>query len=235
MILKIKDILRKSFKILVIAGVVTALLLTVLNLTVVLSSDPYMYDKNSICSSEDLSQLEGEDIEAIIVLGCGVIGDTPTALLSDRLDAAIELYTNAKVAPKILMSGDHGRENYNEVAVMRQYAIDRGVPSEDIFMDHAGFSTYETMYRAKEIFGIDTAVIVTQEYHLYRALYDARSLGIKCCGVEATGHVFTKQFYWDCREILARSKDFFYSLFKPEPTYLGDTIDIAGSGEVTLD
>ncbi len=235
MILKIKDILRKSFKILVIAGVVTALLLTVLNLTVVLSSDPYMYDKNSICSSEDLSQLEGEDIEAIIVLGCGVIGDTPTALLSDRLDAAIELYKNAKVAPKILMSGDHGRENYNEVAVMRQYAIDRGVPSKDIFMDHAGFSTYETMYRAKEIFGIDTAVIVTQEYHLYRALYDARSLGIKCCGVEATGHVFTKQFYWDCREILARSKDFFYSLFKPEPTYLGDTIDIAGNGEVTLD
>ncbi len=235
MILKIKDILRRSFKILVIVGVVTALLLTVLNLTVVLSSDPYMYDKNSICSSEDLSQLEGEDIEAIIVLGCGVIGDTPTALLSDRLDAAIELYKDAGVAPKILMSGDHGRENYNEVAVMRQYAIDRGVPSEDIFMDHAGFSTYETMYRAKEIFGIDTAVIVTQEYHLYRALYDARSLGIKCCGVEATGHVFTKQFYWDCREILARSKDFFYSLFKPEPTYLGDTIDIAGNGEVTLD
>ncbi|MCR5529896.1 MAG: YdcF family protein [Saccharofermentans sp.] len=233
--MKIKDILRRSFKILVIVGVVTALLLTVLNLTVVLSSDPYMYDKNSICSSEDLSQLEGEDIEAIIVLGCGVIGDTPTALLSDRLDAAIELYKDAGVAPKILMSGDHGRENYNEVAVMRQYAIDRGVPSEDIFMDHAGFSTYETMYRAKEIFGIDTAVIVTQEYHLYRALYDARSLGIKCCGVEATGHVFTKQFYWDCREILARSKDFFYSLFKPEPTYLGDTIDIAGNGEVTLD
>ena len=86
-----------------------------------------------------------------------------------------------------------------------------------------------------EIFGIDTAVIVTQEYHLYRALYDARSLGIKCWGVEATGHVFTKQVYWDLREVLARTKDFFYTIFKPEPTYLGDTIDIEGNGEVTLD
>lgn len=230
-----KNLLKKIFKFCIIAGILLALLVLVLDLTVVFSSRPYMYSGSDISSASDLSSLEGEDIDAIIVLGCGVIGDTPTALLSDRLDAAIELYKNAKVAPKILMSGDHGRENYNEVSVMRQYAIDRGVPSEDIFMDHAGFSTYETMYRARYIFGVDTAVVVTQEYHLYRALYDARALGIKCCGVEATGHVFAKQLYWDCREVLARTKDFFFSLFKPEPTYLGDTIDIAGNGEVTLD
>jgi vancomycin permeability regulator SanA len=231
----LKKLLKKIFKFCVIAGLIAALLVLIFDLTVVLSSKPYMYGKDEISSSSDLSSLEGEDIEAIIVLGCGVHGDTPTTLLSDRLDAAIELYKNAKVAPKILMSGDHGRENYNEVAVMRQYAIDHGVPSEDIFMDHAGFSTYETMYRAKYIFGVDTAVIVTQEYHLYRALYDARALGIKCCGVEATGHVFAKQFVWDCREVLARTKDFFFSIFKPKPTYLGDTIDITGNGEVTLD
>ncbi len=230
-----KRILKKIFKFCVISGVIAALLILIFDLTVVFSSRPYMYEKSDVTSSSDLSSLEGKDIDAIIVLGCGVHGDTPTTLLSDRLDAAIELYKNANVAPKILMSGDHGRDNYNEVAVMRQYALDRGVPSEDIFMDHAGFSTYETMYRAKYIFGVDTAVVVTQEYHLYRALYDARALGISCCGVEADGHVFTKQLYWDCREVLARTKDFFYSIFKPKPTYLGDSIDIAGNGEVTLD
>lgn len=230
-----KRLLKKIFKFFVIAGLIAALLVLIFDLTVVFTSKPYMYSKEDISSVSDFDQLRDTDVEAIIVLGCGVHGDTPTPLLSDRLDAAIEIYKNAKVAPKILMSGDHGRDNYNEVAVMRQYALDRGVPSEDIFMDHAGFSTYETMYRAKYIFGVDTAVVVTQEYHLYRALYDARALGIKCCGVEATGHEFAGQFYWDCREILARTKDFFYSIFKPKPTYLGDTIDITGSGEVTLD
>ncbi len=230
-----KRLLKKIFKFCVIAGLIAALLVLIFDLTVVFTSKPYMYSKEDITSAADFDQLQDTDVEAIIVLGCGVHGDTPTTLLSDRLDAAIEIYKNAKVAPKILMSGDHGRDNYNEVAVMRQYALDRGVPSEDIFMDHAGFSTYETMYRAKYIFGVDTAVVVTQEYHLYRALYDARALGIKCCGVEATGHEFAGQFYWDCREILARTKDFFYSIFKPKPTYLGDTIDITGSGEVTLD
>ena len=230
-----KRLLKKIFKFCVISGLIAALLVLIFDLTVVFTSKPYMYSKEDITSAADFDQLQDTDVEAIIVLGCGVHGDTPTTLLSDRLDAAIEIYKNAKVAPKILMSGDHGRDNYNEVAVMRQYALDRGVPSEDIFMDHAGFSTYETMYRAKYIFGVDTAVVVTQEYHLYRALYDARALGIKCCGVEATGHEFAGQFYWDCREILARTKDFFYSIFKPKPTYLGDTIDITGSGEVTLD
>ena len=230
-----KKLIKKIFKFCLITGLIAALLITLFDLIVVFTSKPYMYSKEDITSASDFEQLKDEDVEAIIVLGCGVHGDTPTTLLSDRLDAAIEIYKNAKAAPKILMSGDHGRENYNEVAVMRQYAIDRGVPSEDIFMDHAGFSTYETMYRAKYIFGVDTAVVVTQEYHLYRALYDARALGIKCCGVEATGHVFMKQFYWDCREVLARVKDFFYSIIKPEPTFLGDEIDIAGNGEVTLD
>lgn len=232
---KISDFIKKTFKVCVIAGLIGVILLTVLNLVVVLSSDPYIYDKSDISTADDLTQLAGEDIDAIIVLGCGVHGDTPTTLLADRLDAAISLYKESGVAPKLLMSGDHGRDDYNEVAVMRQYAIDRGVPSEDIFMDHAGFSTYETMYRAREIFGVKKAVIVTQEYHLYRALYDARAMGIECCGVEATGHVFAAQLKWDARELLARSKDFFFSIFKPEPTYLGDTIDITGNGEVTLD
>lgn len=176
---------------------------------------------------------DGNTYECIIVLGCGVWGDDPTPLLSDRLDAAVELYKEG-AAPKILMSGDHGRDGYDEVNVMRQYAIDRGVPSEDIFMDHAGFSTYETMYRAKEIFGVDSAVVVTQEYHLFRALYDAKHMGIEAVGTEATGHEFAAMPKWEFRETLARPKDIIWCIVKPEPTYLGEKIDISGNGEVTL-
>ena len=214
--------LFKIVGVLVLIGLVT---LISLNLLVCLSSKKSM---RSIENSND-----NKEYECIIVLGCGVRGDTPTALLSDRLDAAIELY-NMGAAPKILMSGDHGRDGYDEVNVMRKYAMDRGVPSEDIFMDHAGFSTYETMYRAKSIFGIDSAVVVTQEYHLYRALYDARAMGITCVGTEATGHVFSAQPMWNFREALARVKDVIWCIVKPQPTYMGETIDISGNGEVTL-
>ncbi len=197
-----------------------------MNLIVCLSS------KNRMRSIEN--SLAADDYQCIIVLGCGVWGDTPTPLLSDRLDAAISLY-KAKVATKILMSGDHGQSNYDEVNVMRNYAITHGVDSEDIFLDHAGFSTYETMYRAHTIFGISKAVVVTQKYHLYRALYDARSLGIDADGTIAVGHRFMSQLIWDIREYAGRCKDFLWCIFKPLPTYLGKKIDITGNGEVTLD
>ena len=181
------------------------------------------------------ASLNDKGYDCIIVLGCGVLGDQPTPLLSDRIDAAIALY-KAKVAPKILMSGDHGRDGYDEVSVMRQYAMDRGVPSEDIFMDHAGFSTYETMYRAAEIFGIRKAVVVTQEYHLYRALYDAVNFGIEVQGTIAEGHEFSEinMFNWQVREVLARCKDVIWCIIKPDPSFLGEKIDISGNGEVTL-
>ena len=103
-------------------------------------------------------------------------------MLRDRLDEGIALY-KAGCAPKILMSGDHGSEYYNEVSVMKNYAIKQGVPSEDIFLDHAGFSTYESMYRARAIFGAEKVVIVTQKYHLTRAVYNAKNLGMDAYGV----------------------------------------------------
>ncbi len=205
---------------------VIALLVAGLNLIVCLSAQGSMH------SAED--SLNGNGYDCIIVLGCGVWGKQPTPLLSDRLDAAIRLYQNG-AAPKLLMSGDHGQKDYDEVSVMRQYALDRGVPSEDIFLDHAGFSTYETMYRAQDIFGVKKAVVVTQKYHLYRALYDAKAFGIQADGVIATGHVFAAQPMWNAREALARGKDFVWCVFKPEPTFRGEKIDIGGSGEATLD
>ena len=218
--------LRTFLKIVLIAAAAALILTIGINILVCSSA------KDKMRSVEDSISDKGYD--CIIVLGCGVWGQTPTPLLSDRLDAAIALY-KAGAAPKLLMSGDHGRKNYNEVAVMRQYALERGVPSEDIFMDHAGFSTYETMYRAREVFGVKKAVIVTHEYHLSRALYDASALGIDAKGTIATGHVFAQQKMWELREAAARVKDFLWCVFKPQPTYLGEKIDITGNGEATLD
>lgn len=176
-----------------------------------------------------------EEIDCILVLGCGVRDDgTPSHMLEDRLRRGVELY-KAGAAPKLLMSGDHGRTNYDEVNTMKQYAIDAGVPSEDIFMDHAGFSTYESMYRAKEVFCAKRILIVTQEYHLYRAIYVARALGLEAYGVACDYRTYSGQFNRDIREILARDKDFFTAIFQPKPTYGGETIPVFGNGDLTND
>ena len=188
--------------------------------------------KNQIISVEESSNLE--DIDCIIILGAGIWGDKPSPMLEDRLLQGIELYNN-NVSTKIIMSGDHGREEYDEVNIMKEFAIEKGVPSENIFMDHAGFSTYESIYRAKEIFEADKIVIVTQKYHLYRALHIANSLGIEAYGVGADPRQYVGAMYREIREILARNKDFVKCLFKPEPTYLGETIPVSGNGNATND
>ena len=102
-------------------------------------------------------------------------------------------------------------------------------------MDHAGFSTYESMYRAKEVFCARRVVIVTQKYHLYRAIYVARALGLEAYGVAAAGDDYGGQLYRDIREVLARNKDFFTSIFKPQPEYLGKAIPVSGNGDITND
>ena len=188
---------------------------------------------NSIISSTDAEYFEGTD--CILVLGAGVRADgSPSHMLEDRLLTAIKLYENG-AAPKILMSGDHGTAGYDEVNTMKDFAIEKGVPSEDIFMDHAGFSTYESIYRAKDIFEAESVIIVTQRYHLYRAIYLAESLGLKAIGVPADLRSYTGQSYRDMREHIARAKDFFYAIIKPEPTYLGETIPVSGNGNITND
>lgn len=188
---------------------------------------------NYILSAEDAAQLT--DVDCILVLGCGVRDDgTPSDMLRDRLLRGIELY-ELGAAPKLLMSGDHGQTTYDEVNIMKGFAVDAGIASADIFMDHAGFSTYESMYRAQDIFRADKIIIVTQGYHLYRAVYIARALGIEAYGVASDLHTYAGQTYRDAREVLARVKDFGTSIFKPEPTYRGDAIPISGDGDLTND
>ena len=175
-----------------------------------------------------------KNIDCIIVLGAGVWGENPSPMLQYRLDTAITLYKDGK-SNKILMTGDHGRKEYDEVNIMKKYAIDNDIPSEDIFMDHAGFSTYESIYRAKEIFKAKKVVIVTQKYHLYRALFIANNLGLEAYGINSDPRMYVGQTKREIREILARNKDFVTSLIKPKPTYLGDELPITGNGDITND
>jgi vancomycin permeability regulator SanA len=189
--------------------------------------------KDKILSAEQAAQLT--DVDCILVLGCGVRADgSPSDMLYDRLRRGVELY-EAGAAPKLLMTGDHGRENYDEVDVKKSFAVDAGIASENVFMDHAGFSTYESMYRAKEIFQAKKVIIVTQQYHLYRAIYIAESLGLEAYGVAADYRSYYGQTKRDIREVLARVKDFGTSLLKPKPTYLGNAIPIWGDGNLTND
>ena len=185
-----------------------------------------------ILTENDYTEIE--NVDCIIVLGAGIWGDKPSPILEDRLLEAIRLYNN-KVSPKIIMSGDHGRKEYDEVNIMKKFAIEKGIPSEDIFMDHAGFSTYESIYRAKEVFEAKKVVIVTQKYHLYRALYIANQLGIEAYGVNSDPRRYVGETYRELREILARNKDFFSCIFKLKPKYLGEAIPVSGSGDLTND
>ena len=188
--------------------------------------------KKKILTLEQASKLDG--VDCILILGAGVWGDRPTHMLEDRLKFGITLY-EMNASGRLLMSGDHGRKNYDEVNVMKNYAINEGVPSSDIFMDHAGFSTYESLYRARDIFEAKKVIIITQEYHLYRALYVADKLGLDAYGVASNPREYVGQSSRELREILARVKDFLYVIIKPEPTYLGESIPVSGNGDITND
>ena len=224
-----KRVLRRILLVLVIVSLFCGVLAGVLNAVIILSTHRLIHE-DAAAAAEVLSG----DWDCILVLGAGVRNDgTPSHMLEDRLKTAIELY-RAGVAPKLLMSGDHGQKEYDEVNVMRQYALDAGVPSEDIFMDHAGFSTYDSMYRARDVFLAKRILVVTQTYHLPRALYIAKAFGIEAEGVGADLRQYAGQAGRDLREVAARVKDFGYALFKPQPVCLGEEIPVSGNGEATL-
>ena len=189
--------------------------------------------QDRILTEEQAAELE--EIDCVLVLGCGLEADgSPSPMLHDRLQQGVALYQK-EAAPKLLVSGDHGREEYDEVNAMKRFAEEQGIPSEDVFMDHAGFSTYESVYRARDIFQVRRMVIVTQEYHLSRALYIAKRLGIEAWGVPADPRTYSGQTARDLREILARDKDFLTCILKPKPTYLGKAIPVNGNGNLTND
>lgn len=189
--------------------------------------------KKYIYNLEDIPN----DNYAIIVLGAGVRNDgTPSDILADRLETSLEVY-RSNLGNVFILSGDHGSEEYNEVRAMKDYIMKDNIDKKIIFMDHAGFSTYDSMYRVKEIFKVEKAIVVTNEYHLSRALYIARRLGIEAYGVKSDKRGYQLMDSYKRREVLAQLKDFFYvNILKPEPTFLGDSIPVNNSdGRVTED
>jgi SanA protein len=173
---------------------------------------------------------------AIMVLGSQTHGTRLSPVLQDRVEGAIKLMGIGK-GKKLLLSGDHGQIYYDEVNAMRIYVLANApdIREEDIFMDHAGFSTWDSMYRARDVFEARDLIIVTQEFHISRAVCIARSLGLDAAGYGVNQDRFFGRslLSWQFREYFARIKAFFYIMLKPKPRYLGDKIPISGDGRAT--
>lgn len=162
----------------------------------------------------------------VIVPGASVLrSGQPSDMLADRLLTAVDLYRAGKVQ-KFLLSGDHGRTDYDEVDAMREYLLAQEIPDKDIVLDHAGFDTYDTIVRAHEIFQLDSALVVSQTYHLSRAIYIGQNVGLEVYGVSADRQNYLKIEYFKLRESLARVKAVLDVIFQVEPKYLGETISI---------
>lgn len=173
--------------------------------------------------------------DAIIILGAYVRPDGALSwILKDRLDTGLALY-NQKTAPKILVTGDHGQQDYNEVQAMKNYLLNHGVPAKDIFMDHAGFDTYDSLYRARDVFLIKSAIIVSQNFHLPRAVYIAKRLGLNAQGVQA--RLYYPWWYLNTiRDSASRIKAYIdVEILKSKPRFLGEVISITGDGNQTQD
>ena len=158
------------------------------------------------------------DVDCILVLGCRVYSNEPSVMLCDRVMQGVELY-ELGASDTLFMSGDSRDRYYDETGTMSRLATENGVPKENIVTDRYGLSTYESIYRAAKLYGYKKVIIVTQKYHLYRALYIAKQFGIEAYGVASDPREYAGQFNRDVREIAARSKDFAYCIFKPKPTY----------------
>ncbi len=220
--------MRKGVKIMILSAVVVLLCASVM-----IALDQYVayVGKQTLVTIDTV-----EPSEAILILGAYVHPNGEVSrMLKDRLDFGLDLYQAGK-APKIIVSGDHGSKSYNEVLAMCDYLEAAGVPPEAIFMDHAGFNTYDSMYRMKAIFEVTDAIVVSQEYHVVRAAYIAKQLGINVQSVASDTYVYEKMFIYRFREIGARIKAVWMAgIIKPNPTYLGEKIPISGSGLKTRD
>ena len=173
-----------------------------------------------------------EKADCALVLGAGVREDgSPTDVLRDRLDEALALYRAGRVR-RLLVSGDHRRDSYDEPNAMRRYLEESGVPSSDIFMDHAGVDTYSSVWRAKHVFGAQRIVVVTQRFHLSRAVWCARALGMEAEGSAADRHVYSAGTWFQLREIASRTKAVL-DIGVGRSARGGPPIDLQGAGRVT--
>lgn len=219
----------KAFKIirntLIILAIIAFLYGTVCNALVILSA------KKSIIGAEEAATLG--NIDCIIVLGAGLKPDgTPSNLLYERILCGAELYLSG-ASERLLLSGDHSRTDYNEVGAMKDYMLARGIDASVVFTDHAGLDTYDSVYRAREIFKAKRVIIVTQGFHLSRAVFIARALGLDAYGVDCDTGAYGRNIKNDIRELAARPKYVLDAIFQPAPKYLGEAIPIWGEASAS--
>ncbi|NLA71803.1 MAG: DUF218 domain-containing protein [Clostridiaceae bacterium] len=174
-------------------------------------------------------------VDCIIVPGAQIYANrTPSPMLQDRLDGAIVLYKKG-VSDRILVSGDHREDNYNEPLVMYKYLLSHGIPDQAIFMDHSGLDTYDTIYRAKHVFQVETAIIATQRFHLQRALFIADKTGIQSSGFATDPRFYASQLYMFVRETGARLKAVYETRTGALPAHISPPCPITGDGRTTRD
>ncbi len=211
---------RRYVPLIFVAVLVCALIVIGIPVMMRLSSGPYIYT-----SVEDVPSAQ-----VAIVPGASVYEGEPSPILEERADTAIMLYETGKVG-KILVSGDNATKDYNEVNPVQRYLLAAGIPAQDIFLDHAGFDTYSTMYRAQTIFKAESAIVVTQDFHLPRAVYIGRHLGMPVYGVVAEGAPGSLYDY--LREVPASDKALLDLIVGRIPQYLGSAFPLTGSGTST--
>lgn len=212
--------------------IITAALLTAFFAAVLLISNLIIIKDSQASIVQSINAVPQAPVA--IILGSYVRkGNIAPPIMEDRLDTGIELYRMGKVK-KLLLTGDSRRINYDEVNTMRKYVLAKGIPAQDVFLDHEGFCTYDSIYRARDVFEVKNAIIVTQKFHLARALYTARLLGINAVGVPADRQPYVDALLNEVRETLARTKAFIeLNITHPLPKFMGPQIPITGDGRIT--
>lgn len=210
-----KRILQRFWKVLLIIPILIVCIFLLIKIT----AHPYITN----------NQNEIPESDTAIVLGAGLLtSEKLSPIFKDRVDIAIALYKGGKVK-KILVTGDNGTAAHNEVTPAGEYLLTQGIPTTDIFLDHAGFDTYSSMYRARDVFLIRSAIIVTQSFHLPRSVFIARMLGIDAYGVPADQHPYSIKN--NIREVLANIKAVMDIISRRIPKYLGEEIPITGDAQ----
>lgn len=209
---------KKLFLVTVVLILLGTLAITILNFRIKQST-----------KAQTFSTLQGlPNAYTAIVLGASVKSNgNLSVILRDRVESALFLYNEGKVK-RFLLSGDNGSKNYNEPKAMKKYLIERGVPEDHIYLDYAGFDTYDTMYRSSAVFEVESAIVVTQEFHLARALYIANNLNLNYYGYTGDKRAYAHEEYQARREFLANVKAYLELTLGKKPTYLGSKIPIMG-------
>ena len=219
-----KTFIKKHFKKFLLLAIIGIIIVFGINYHVRSETNPLIYHHANGVPEENVG----------IIFGAGIRHDRPSKYLKDRLDAGIELYKLKKIS-KILLSGDNGSDEHDELTVMKLYCYEHGVDTTKVFLDYAGFDTYSTIYRAKHIFKIDRAILVSQEYHLNRAIYIGNKLGLQTVGLAADVGAYHNYNYVRFRECFTICKSVFDVARNREPHFLGHEVNINGVSNYTKD